>query len=97
LLWKFLQEDSYYSGKTTLFVTNDHGRHDDYVSNGFVNHGDNCYGCRHIELLAIGPDFPKGKVISKSYNQTDIAPTIGKILGFNPHNAQGTPIYELLK
>jgi predicted AlkP superfamily pyrophosphatase or phosphodiesterase len=97
LIWKYLQEDSYFFGKTSLFVTNDHGRHDDNVSNGFVNHGDNCNGCRHIELLAIGPDFSKGKVISNSYNQTDLASTIGTILGFKSYYSQGKTIQELLK
>lgn len=97
LIWKYLQQEKYYAGKTTLLVTNDHGRHDDNVSNGFINHGDNCYGCRHIELLAIGPDFAKGKVVSTAYNQTDLSPTIGKILGFKTPYSQGRLIEELLK
>jgi len=38
-IWQYIQNDSYYSGTTTLFVTNDHGRHLDSVSNGFKDHG----------------------------------------------------------
>jgi len=56
-LWDFIENDSFYKGSTTLFVTNDHGRHLDSIGNGFIGHGDNCEGCRHINLLAYGPDF----------------------------------------
>ena len=38
-IWQYIENDSYYSGTTTLFVTNDHGRHLDSVSNGFKDHG----------------------------------------------------------
>ena len=38
-IWKFIQNDLHYSGNTTLFITNDHGRHLDSVKNGFKDHG----------------------------------------------------------
>src|SRR5690606_25597010 len=41
-LWNFLQQDPEYKDKTTLFLTNDHGRHSDNVATGFVGHGDDC-------------------------------------------------------
>ena len=78
-LWSLIQSDSIYRDKTTLFVTNDHGRH----TNDSKNHGDNCEGCRHIMLLAIGPDTPKGVVDSTTRKQIDIAPTVGRLLNFS--------------
>ena len=38
-IWKFIQNDSNYSGTTALFITNDHGRHLDSIRSGFNNHG----------------------------------------------------------
>ncbi len=88
VLWTFLQEDSFYAGNTTLFVTNDHGRHE----RGFSDHGDGCEGCRHIMLLGLGRGMRKGKVVTKPRTQIDIAPAIGDLLGFHVPFADGTSI-----
>ncbi len=77
-IWNAVQNDSLMKGKTTMFVTNDHGRH----TTSFTGHGDGCEGCRHLMLLAIGPDTPAGVVDSMPRTQVDIAPTIGVLLGF---------------
>ncbi len=80
-LWKKIQTDSVYKDSTTLFITNDHGRHD-ISHGGFQNHGDACEGCRHIMLLAVGRGFPAGKIVSTTRTQRDIATTIGELLSF---------------
>jgi hypothetical protein len=92
VIWNFVQSDPVLSGTTTMFVTNDHGRHLDGVSDGFSGHGDNCQGCRHIMLLAIGPDTPAEVVDSSPREQIDIAPTIGELMGFPTPFATGTAI-----
>ena len=94
-LWNFLQNHPNYRGSTTLLVTNDHGRHLDGRSSGFVSHGDNCDGCRHINLFAAGPDFRKGQIINTAYNQTDIPATIAELMGFKMPNGQGEVMWEL--
>jgi len=38
-IWKYIHHDSFYSGTTTLFITNDHGRHSNNILSGFYNHG----------------------------------------------------------
>ncbi|MFT5780503.1 MAG: hypothetical protein ACI837_003465, partial [Crocinitomicaceae bacterium] len=81
-LWEFIENDPEYKGKTTLLITNDHGRHLDGVGNGFAGHGDDCQGCEHISLLALGPDFPGNRVITKEYEQIDVASTIAHMLNF---------------
>ncbi|MFQ5770142.1 MAG: FlgD immunoglobulin-like domain containing protein [bacterium] len=81
-LWNLIQSDSIYSNKTTMFVTNDHGRHLDNVDSGFKSHGDSCEGCRHIMLLALGPHIQAGIVDNVERKQIDIAPTVGTILHF---------------
>lgn len=84
-LWQKIQSDSIYQGTTTMFVTNDHGRHTD----SFKNHGDDCEGCEHIMLLAIGRDVPKGKINSEEYHQIDITKTVGNLLDFSTPVADG--------
>ena len=91
-LWNTLQTDTSYAGKTTMLVTNDHGRHD----YNFQGHGDDCMGCRHIQLLAIGPDIHSGLVSEIPRTIPDIAPTIGELLGFITEDATGSAMLELL-
>lgn len=96
-LWDYLQANLNYKDKTTLFVTNDHGRHLDDVKDGFVSHGDDCHGCRHISLLAIGPDFKKGKIVSKERELIDISATIAELMGFEMPTSNGHIMTELFK
>jgi hypothetical protein len=90
-IWQTLQADSLYRSNTTLFVTNDHGRHDN-LHKGFKNHGDNCEGCRHIMLFAIGRGFPVNTVVTKRRTQCDIAPTAGELLSFPTPYSIGTSL-----
>ena len=95
-VWNYIQNDSFYAGTTTLFITNDHGRHLDGVGDGFQSHGDECEGCRHINFFAYGPDFKKG-VIDIRREQIDIPATIAEILQLNPEYIEGEIMYELFE
>jgi len=79
-LWEYFQSDTSFANKTTLLVTNDHGRHPDNIADGFVSHGDSCRGCKHIMFFALGPDFKKNDIDTLSYSQVDIAKTIATFL-----------------
>jgi hypothetical protein len=92
-LWTTLQADSSYAGKTTMIVTNDHGRHD----YNFSGHGDSCSGCRTIQLLAIGPDIKTGFVSTVPRAIPDITPTIGALLGFSTGQATGSAMTEIFQ
>jgi hypothetical protein len=94
-LWKFLQEDANYKDLTTFIVTNDHGRHLDGHDDGFVSHGDNCKGCRHINFYASSPDFKKNAIIKTAYNQTDISATIAELMGLQIPDSKGKIMREL--
>jgi hypothetical protein len=87
-LWNFIQSDPIYKDKTTLIITNDHGRH----TTNFSSHGDGCEGCRHILTLIIGPDTPVGAVDSTRRTQIDIAPTVGQLLSFSTIYSTGNLI-----
>jgi hypothetical protein len=90
-IWQTLQADPFYQNNTTLFITNDHGRHD-ILHGGFKNHGDACDGCRHIMLFAIGRGFPTNTTIAKKRTQCDIAPTVGELLSFPTLYSTGTSL-----
>lgn len=89
-LWQMIQENPVLKDQTTLMITNDHGRHLDGVRSGFVNHGCRCEGCRHISLLVLGPDTPKGVVVSEEAEMIDISTTIAEILHFEMPTSKGT-------
>ena len=91
-LWTLLQSLPAYAGKTTLLVTNDHGRHD----YDFSGHGDGCAGCRTIQLLAVGPDVKTGFVSTTPRDIPDVTPTIAALLGFQTEYATGAVMDELL-
>ena len=74
--WNFIQKDSVYHNKSTIFITNDHGRHTD----NYKEHGDSCEGCRHIMLLMIGPEIFQDKIDTTYYSQIDIASTSARLL-----------------
>jgi hypothetical protein len=92
MLWDFIESDPVYAGKTTVFVTNDHGRHTD----DFTGHDCDCEGCRTVQLLAVGPDIKQGLVSQVPRTICDITPTIGELLGFATEKATGSVMYELL-
>ncbi len=92
MVWEFIESDSVYAGRTTMFVTNDHGRHTD----DFTGHGCDCEGCRTIQLLAVGPDIKRDFVSTTPRTLCDIAPTIGELMGFCLDRSTGTPMLEIL-
>ncbi len=94
VLWDFLQNDSIYKNTTYLFVTNDHGRHDDQHG-GFQNHGCSCLGCRHIMFLALGPGIKQNYVSEKNYETQDFTPTLAYVLGVTPDKADGSVIGDV--
>jgi len=93
MLWDYLQKDSDYADKTTMFVANDHGRHE----SNFKRHGDGCDGCRVIQLLAIGPDIKRGYVSPVLRTIPDIVPTIGELLEFTAEQSTGTVMREIFE
>ncbi len=93
-LWNYLQSDAFYKDNTYLFVTNDHGRHDD-AHGGFQNHGDDCEGCQHIMFLALGPDIRRDYVVTEEYETQDFAVTVAHVLGVNPEFADGRVIDKI--
>lgn len=96
-IWNFIQSSTDYRDKTTMIITNDHGRHLNGVADGFISHGDTCQGCRHIEFLALGPDFKKGITLDSMYDQTDVSATIAQLLHISMPTSNGKVIDEIFR
>ncbi len=94
-LLEFIESDPIYAGKTTVFVTNDHGRHLDTAASGFSSHGDDCDGCQHILFYAYGPDFKKNEIVAVQRDMIDIPATIAELLHFNMPTGKGNVMFEL--
>jgi arylsulfatase A-like enzyme len=97
-LWKLLDSEPEYSGKTTLLVLPDFGRDadDDAGGNGFQHHRTGDAAARTTWLMAIGPHIREGVIYDRAVESIDLVPTLGAMLGFSPSLAQGKSISELV-
>ncbi|UCH11533.1 MAG: alkaline phosphatase family protein, partial [Fidelibacterota bacterium] len=94
VIWDALQNDPFYADQTTMFVTNDHGRHDDQHG-GFSGHGDGCDGCRHIMFLAVGLHVRQNQLATQVRCIPDMAVTAADLLGVDPEYATGEVMEEM--
>lgn len=94
-IWEHIQADPEMKDRTTFFITNDHGRHLDGHKDGYISHGDDCAGCRKIELLAVGPDFKRGVISDVHRCQIDVATTAAALLGLTIPDSEGKVMSEL--
>ncbi|PKP37995.1 MAG: hypothetical protein CVT98_05485 [Bacteroidetes bacterium HGW-Bacteroidetes-15] len=95
-LWTTLQANDFYKDKTTMIVTNDHGRHDD-DHGGFTGHGCTCNGCQQIMYLAIGPNIKENYISTETYELADIAVTTAYLLDVDPEFATGNIITSIFE
>ncbi len=91
-IWRWINEDPDYAGRTVLAIVSDHGRHLDSVDKGWQSHGDACGGCRSIPLLLAGPGIPDGEVWAEPWDLIDVAPTLAALTGWKLPYAQGLPM-----
>jgi hypothetical protein len=96
VLWDVVQSDPFYQNSTYLFVTNDHGRHDNQHG-GFSGHGDGCEGCRHIMFLALGPDIKPGYISHQNRRIPDMAVSAAALLNIDPEYATGRIMDEIIQ
>ena len=88
-LWKFLQSDGFYRGKTTLVLTTDHGRGSTLAD--WTSHGAKVKGAEYIWAAFMGPDTPAAGEArnTETYYQRDVAPTMLELAGIDPGEMKG--------
>lgn len=95
-IWNQLQADPFYKNQTLFIVTNDHGRHLNGILDGYRGHGDDCDGCRHINLFMAGPDIHKNVIVQDTYEQIDLTQTVARIFGLPRKYTEGKTISSAL-
>jgi hypothetical protein len=96
-IWKVIQSEPEYAGKTTLFILPDFGRDsdEDPGGNGFQHHRTGDAPSRTTWMMALGAGVRENAVFDHAMESTDLVPTIGRMLDFSPSLAKGRPIPEL--
>jgi hypothetical protein len=97
-LWKAIESEPEYAGKTTMFILPDFGRDadEDAGGNGFQHHRTGDALSRTTWMMALGPGIREGVVFDRALDSTDLVPTLGSMMGFSPTLSLGKPIPELL-
>ena len=99
-LWKWLQSDAQYRGKTALLITTDHGR-GDRVKAEWTSHGQRVSDSHEIWFAAMGPGMqPGGEMRNKTQlYQKQLAQTAAQWLGlhFTAEHPVADGVWEELK
>jgi len=97
-VWKTIESEPQYSGKTTLLILPDFGRDsdEDAGGNGFQHHRTGDPLSRTTWLIAMGPGIREGVVHDRPVDSLDLVPTIGSMMGFSASLAKGRPIMEIV-
>jgi hypothetical protein len=97
-IWRTIQSEPEYAGKTSLFILPDFGRDSDgsIGGNGFQHHRTGDALSRTTWLLVLGPGIRENHIVDRPVEPLDVVPTLGALLGFDSRMARGKPLSELL-
>ena len=97
-IWRTIQSEPEYAGKTALLILPDFGRDSDgsIGGNGFQHHRTGDALSRTTWMLALGPGIHENRVVDRPVEHLDVVPTLGAMLGFDARMARGKPLNELL-
>lgn len=96
-IWKAVESNPEYAGKTTMFVLPDFGRDSDLDSagNGFQHHRTGDTLSRTTWMMVIGPGVRENVVVERPVQSLDLVPTLGALLGFSARFSEGRPLSEV--
>jgi hypothetical protein len=97
-IWKEIQDDPEYAGKTTLLILPDFGRDSDAnpAGNGFQHHRTGDVASRTTWMMALGPQVREGVFVERAVDSRDLVPTVGRLLGFPTPLAEGAILNEVV-
>jgi len=97
-IWKAVENDPEYAGKTTMFILPDFGRDSDADAggNGFQHHRTGDPLSRTTWMMALGPHVRENVSVNRPVQSIDLVPTLGALMGFSPALAHGRPMTEVL-
>jgi hypothetical protein len=89
-LWKEVEANPDYRGKTTMVILPEFGRDPDGSStNGFFNHRANDDSTRDTWMMVMGSAVDHPTVIERPIRHVDVCPTLAGLLGCKPTDSQG--------
>ena len=91
-----IANDPAYRGRTVFVIVPDCGRDANALMAVPYQHHFNTRSAHEIFALIAGPGVARGKVLDKAVDQTSIAATVGAIMGFRAHAAEGRVLAEIL-
>ncbi len=96
-IWRTIESEPEYAGRTTMFILPDFGRDsdEDAGGNGFQHHRTGDALSRTTWLMALGPGVRENQVVDRRVESVDLVPTLGSILGFSARFSQGRPLAEV--
>lgn len=96
-VWEEVNKNPHYKGKTTLFLTTDHGRGDNGKDNSWRSHGSKIKGAEQTWIMAFGKQInPVGEEkVQAQYYVPQFAASIAEILNIKlPQAAEKLPILK---
>jgi hypothetical protein len=95
-LWDSIQADPQLRDSTSVFVLPEFGRDRNLNQRNGLDHGDNSPELLKVGMFAAGPDFKKGRTVTKDMKSIDVCPTICELLGVDAPIAKGRAMSALL-
>ncbi len=97
-IWRTIESEPEYAGKTNLFILPDFGRDSDtdVGGNGFQHHRTGDPLSRTTWIIALGPGIRENVIVERAVESVDLVPTLGSILGFSARLAQGKLLAEVV-
>jgi hypothetical protein len=97
-IWKTIQNEPEYAGKTNFYILPDFGRDSDTDpgGNGFQHHRTGDALSRTTWMIASGPGIRENVVVDRPVESIDLVPTLGAQFGFAPKFSKGKPLVEIV-
>ena len=97
-LWAEIQADPYFRATTALVVRPDCGRDGKIDRYGQLGHCSGSYDAHTVWTMALGPDFPGGRVVRERVQRRDLAPTLTYLMsGESAEHATGHVRTQMFK
>jgi hypothetical protein len=97
-IWRMIESDPEYKGRTTMLILPDFGRDSDFSAsgNGFQHHRTGDPLSRTTWMMALGPHIRQNTTVERPLDSLDLVPTLGAMRQFATPLAHGKPIIEVL-
>ncbi len=89
-----VEADPEYRDNTVFVVVPDCGRDDNQLMAVPYQHHFNSRSAHEIWALVFGPGIARGEIVDRPVDQIGIAPTIGRVMGFDTEIAEGSVLAE---